>query len=73
MRCPTCKIEHKPLTLDLGPFCSSRCQLIDLGQWLSEEYRLPDHSTLVSEEELEAALQASEPASEQAGARTNRR
>jgi uncharacterized protein len=60
MRCPTCKLEHKPVTLRLGPFCSSRCQLIDLGQWLGEEYRLPDPSTPVSEEELDAALQAAE-------------
>ena len=66
MRCPTCKLEHKPVTLSLGPFCSSRCQLIDLGQWLNEEYRLPDSTTPVSEEELDAALQAQERASEQA-------
>jgi hypothetical protein len=24
------------------PFCSERCKLIDLGQWASENYRLPD-------------------------------
>jgi endogenous inhibitor of DNA gyrase (YacG/DUF329 family) len=23
------------------PFCSARCQLIDLGRWLGEEYRVP--------------------------------
>jgi hypothetical protein len=23
------------------PFCSSRCQLIDLGRWLDGEYRVP--------------------------------
>lgn len=23
------------------PFCSERCQLIDLGRWLGEEYRIP--------------------------------
>jgi endogenous inhibitor of DNA gyrase (YacG/DUF329 family) len=24
------------------PFCSARCKLIDLGQWATEQYRLPD-------------------------------
>lgn len=24
------------------PFCSERCRLIDLGEWLSEEHRIPD-------------------------------
>jgi hypothetical protein len=24
------------------PFCSERCKLIDLGQWATEQYRLPD-------------------------------
>lgn len=23
------------------PFCSERCQLIDLGQWADESYRIP--------------------------------
>lgn len=23
------------------PFCSERCRLIDLGEWLSEERRIP--------------------------------
>mgnify|MGYP000240479993 FL=1 len=25
----------------MAPFCSSRCQQIDLGNWLSEAYRVP--------------------------------
>lgn len=27
--------------VDAFPFCSFRCQTIDLGKWLSEEYRIP--------------------------------
>jgi endogenous inhibitor of DNA gyrase (YacG/DUF329 family) len=27
---------------DPFPFCSFRCQLIDLGKWLGEEYRIAD-------------------------------
>lgn len=26
------------------PFCSARCKLIDLGQWATERYRVPDES-----------------------------
>jgi endogenous inhibitor of DNA gyrase (YacG/DUF329 family) len=26
---------------EFRPFCSKRCQLIDLGQWANEENRLP--------------------------------
>ena len=40
MRCPICKktvcVEGNPW----GPFCSERCQLIDLDNWLSERYRI---------------------------------
>ena len=40
MRCPSCRkttaSDHNPWR----PFCSERCQLIDLGQWLSEGYRI---------------------------------
>jgi endogenous inhibitor of DNA gyrase (YacG/DUF329 family) len=32
----------------MGPFCSARCKMIDLGKWMGEEYRVseplrPDH------------------------------
>lgn len=27
------------------PFCSQRCKLIDLGQWATEKYRLPEQSS----------------------------
>ena len=26
----------------MGPFCSERCRMIDLGAWASEDYRVPD-------------------------------
>jgi endogenous inhibitor of DNA gyrase (YacG/DUF329 family) len=28
------------------PFCSKRCQLIDLGEWAAEEKRIPSASDL---------------------------
>lgn len=27
------------------PFCSRRCKLIDLGEWLTEEHHIPDEAT----------------------------
>lgn len=44
--CPTCR---KPVpwsdTSRWRPFCSERCRLIDLGEWLCEERRIPGEPT----------------------------
>lgn len=42
MTCPTCRKRAAKDGNRAFPFCSSRCQLIDLGRWLGEEYRVPD-------------------------------
>jgi endogenous inhibitor of DNA gyrase (YacG/DUF329 family) len=43
MSCPTCK---KPADLSqrnrFRPFCSERCQMIDLGTWLSDDDEAED-------------------------------
>ncbi|MCH9022743.1 MAG: DNA gyrase inhibitor YacG [Planctomycetes bacterium] len=45
--CPTCR---KPLSLDQPeplpqfPFCSERCQLIDLGHWFDGDYTIPSET-----------------------------
>ncbi|MDZ7925306.1 MAG: DNA gyrase inhibitor YacG [Marinagarivorans sp.] len=40
--CPTCK---KSVAMNAQfphrPFCSKRCQLIDLGEWAAESNRIP--------------------------------
>ena len=40
--CPTCG-KAVPWTEQSRwrPFCSERCKLIDLGEWLNEEKRIP--------------------------------
>lgn len=40
--CPTCgkPVEWSAETL-WRPFCSERCRLIDLGEWLDESHRIP--------------------------------
>jgi endogenous inhibitor of DNA gyrase (YacG/DUF329 family) len=48
----------------LGPFCSDRCKLIDLGKWLGEEYKVseplrPDHFS--GFEEMEGGQELDRP------------
>lgn len=38
MPCPTC---HKPAQAEYAPFCSKRCQEIDLHRWMSGQYAIP--------------------------------
>ncbi|MEO1066923.1 MAG: DNA gyrase inhibitor YacG [Pseudomonadota bacterium] len=37
-RCPTC---GKPAASDHKPFCSKRCQEVDLNRWLGGHYAIP--------------------------------
>lgn len=46
--CPICGRPTTYFTEPTGPFCSRRCQMVDLGKWLREDYRIseplrPDH------------------------------
>jgi endogenous inhibitor of DNA gyrase (YacG/DUF329 family) len=41
MTCPLCR---RPTVWEANPwrpFCSERCQIVDLGTWAAEQYRLP--------------------------------
>ena len=40
LRCPLCRRETTWEDNEWRPFCSERCQTIDLGKWASEEYRV---------------------------------
>jgi endogenous inhibitor of DNA gyrase (YacG/DUF329 family) len=48
VRCPICKGETAPKGNPFRPFCSERCKLIDLDNWLSSRYRV---STPISGQE----------------------
>ncbi|QDV12723.1 DNA gyrase inhibitor YacG [Rosistilla oblonga] len=39
--CPTCQTRFVMDETETPPFCSERCQLVDLGRWLEEEHGLP--------------------------------
>ena len=43
VRCPICDAAMPGNWADYPeyPFCSRRCKTIDLGKWLSEDYRVP--------------------------------
>ncbi len=42
VKCPTCeKLSVWDKNNSFRPFCSERCQLIDLGDWASESHRIP--------------------------------
>ncbi len=44
--CPTCQKAVKWQTENAyRPFCSKRCQLIDLGEWAAEEKAIAGDST----------------------------
>jgi len=40
-RCAQCKKEIVREGNRWFPFCSERCKLVDLGQWIGEQYRIP--------------------------------
>jgi endogenous inhibitor of DNA gyrase (YacG/DUF329 family) len=41
VKCPTCRKETAWENNPHRPFCSERCQLIDLGAWTEGRYRIP--------------------------------
>jgi endogenous inhibitor of DNA gyrase (YacG/DUF329 family) len=47
VNCPTCNAPVKwGAQSPYRPFCSKRCQLIDLGEWADEEKRIPSNDEL---------------------------
>lgn len=42
IQCPICQKETEYFAEPLGPFCSNRCKMVDLGKWLGEEYRVTE-------------------------------
>lgn len=48
VKCPQCSKRGNWFDDQWGPFCSRKCKLVDLGQWLDEEHKIeselkPDH------------------------------
>jgi len=43
--CVYCR--RAPVQARWRPFCSERCQMADLGRWLTEDYRVRDEPSAV--------------------------
>lgn len=56
--CPTCKTSVLwQAQSSYRPFCSKRCQLIDLGEWADEGHKISQpiqQDTMLTEEMLDA-------------------
>lgn len=64
VNCPICRKTVDFFAKPLGPFCSDRCKMIDLGKWLGEEYTIseplrPDH--FARYEELAEGINPDQP------------
>ena len=57
VKCPYCKKDFNYYDSDARPFCREKCKLIDLGQWLSEEYAVPGRDNTVYIEDGEQLQQ----------------
>jgi len=43
--CPACGETSEYSTANAyRPFCSERCKLVDLGDWATEKFRIPDNT-----------------------------
>lgn len=53
VKCPTCDTQVAWTSANAHrPFCSKRCQLIDLGQWANEENAIPAGKNQDAETEM---------------------
>lgn len=41
IKCPQCEAVFSYYESEFRPFCSKRCQQIDLGHWFQESYVVP--------------------------------
>jgi len=51
--CPHCRKEISWQGNSYRPFCSERCKMIDLGAWVSEEYKIAGENEPPENEEEE--------------------
>ena len=55
--CPIC---GRPASEAQHPFCSLRCADVDLGRWLTGQYRVPGHSADGADGEQDGRLEAAQ-------------
>jgi endogenous inhibitor of DNA gyrase (YacG/DUF329 family) len=67
--CVYCR--RHPVEAAYRPFCSERCQLLDLSHWVDGDYRIAGES-MTDETTIEDADPEARPAPGQAGSSTKR-
>jgi hypothetical protein len=60
VRCPRCRAETTWEDNPWRPFCSERCQMIDLGHWAAEDYRISRSAEEAERLNLDNDLEADE-------------
>lgn len=53
VKCPQCDTAFSYYESEFRPFCSKRCQQIDLGHWFQESYVVPTKEVINEEHQLE--------------------
>jgi len=53
VKCPQCNTEFSYYESEFRPFCTERCQQIDLGHWFQETYTVPEKGNVQEEVENE--------------------
>jgi len=58
VKCPTCQqpVQWLPEQL-FKPFCSERCKMVDLGEWVMEAKRIPGEAVIDLDEDNPAFWQ----------------
>jgi endogenous inhibitor of DNA gyrase (YacG/DUF329 family) len=51
VKCPRCGKDTETTGNPFRPFCGERCKLIDLGNWISGNYRIPEEESDATEED----------------------
>ena len=57
MTCPLCRQPSTWQGNPWRPFCSERCQVTDLGAWVTERYRLPGLTLTIEDASLSCSLE----------------
>ncbi|THB74841.1 MAG: DNA gyrase inhibitor YacG [Gammaproteobacteria bacterium] len=53
VNCPVCQtIVEWDENSEYRPFCSERCKMIDLGDWISENHRIPGEPAEIADESI---------------------
>ena len=60
VKCPNCGKQAEWTDNEYRPFCSEKCKMIDLGEWIEGNYSLPVEGAEFSEEDLQEIEKALE-------------